>query len=131
MNLQEYLSEVTGIYKTGAATEHSYRAALQKLFSSISDDVEALNEPKRVQCGAPDFLINRREIVIGHVEAKDIDKDLSTLKGKLPDQDLYEQGVPNWITGLFERTFAFALAFANVEGTYVLLIAWMTAKLAL
>ena len=80
MNIQEYLSEVTGIYKTGAATEHSYRAALQKLFSSISDDVNALNEPKREQCGAPDFPINRGEIVVGHVEAKDIDKDLSTLK---------------------------------------------------
>jgi amino acid transporter len=30
-------------------------------------------------------------------------------------------GVPNWIVGLFERSFAFALAFANVQGAYVLL----------
>lgn len=98
MNIQEYLSEVTRIHKTGAATEHSYRSALQDLFSSISDDVRALNEPKRVQCGAPDFLINRGEIVIGHVEAKDIDKDLSTLKGTEADQKArYLKGLPNLI----------------------------------
>jgi hypothetical protein len=41
------------------------------------------------------------------------------------------EGVPPCITGLVERTLAFAVAFANVEGAYVVLIAWMTAKLAL
>ena len=40
-------------------------------------------------------------------------------------------GVPNEIVGLFERIFAFAVTFANVEGAYALLIAWMAAKLAL
>ena len=98
MNIQDFISEVQSVYKTGAATEHSYRAALQKLFSTISDDVKALNEPKRVQCGAPDFLINRGEIVIGHVEAKDIDKDLSMLKGAEADQKArYLKGLPNLI----------------------------------
>lgn len=98
MNIQEYLAEVTRIHKTGAATEHSYRSALQNLFSTISDDVQALNEPKRVKCGAPDFLINRGEIVIGHVEAKDIDKDLSTLKGTEADQkSRYLKALPNLI----------------------------------
>lgn len=98
MKIQEYLSEVTSIYQTGAATEHSYRAVLQSLFSSVSDDVKALNEPKRVKCGAPDFLINRGEIVIGHVEAKDIDKDLSTLKGTEADQkSRYLKALPNLI----------------------------------
>ena len=43
----------------------------------------------------------------------------------------YQAGVPNWITGVFERLFAFVLVFFNVPGTYVLLIAWMGAKLAL
>ena len=98
MNIQEYLAEVTRIHKTGAATEHSYRSALQNLFSTISDDVQALNEPKRVQCGAPDFLINRGDIVIGHVEAKDIDKDLATFKGTEADQkSRYLKALPNLI----------------------------------
>lgn len=98
MDIQEYISEVTRIYKTGSATEHSYRAALQNLFSEISKDVQALNEPKRVQCGAPDFLITRGEIVIGHVEAKDLGKDLSTLKGTDADQKArYLKALPNLI----------------------------------
>jgi hypothetical protein len=40
-------------------------------------------------------------------------------------------GIDNWIVGLFERTLAFVLVLANFPGTYAVLIAWMTAKLAL
>ena len=98
MNIQNFISEVQDVYKTGVATEHSYRAALQNLFSSIDSDVSALNEPKRVTCGAPDFLVNRGEIVIGHVEAKDLGKDLSKLKGEEAEQkERYLKALPNLI----------------------------------
>ena len=98
MNIHGFVSEVQKIYATGAATEHSYRSALQSLFSSIGGNVVALNEPKRVQCGAPDFLINRCDIVIGHVEAKDIDKDLGTLKGAEAEQKArYLKALPNLV----------------------------------
>ncbi len=93
MNIQGYLSEVIRVYKTGAATEHSYRSALQTLFSSIDENIKALNEPKRVKCGAPDFLVNRGEIVVGHVEAKDIGKNLTTLKGAEAEQKSRYVGV--------------------------------------
>ncbi len=36
-----------------------------------------------------------------------------------------------WFTGLFERTLAFVVALADVDGAYAVLIAWMAAKLAL
>jgi predicted helicase len=78
--IQEFLSSVTATYKTGTATEHSYRPALQKLLNSLDSKVTALNEPKRVDVGAPDFAISRGEIVIGHCEAKDIPVDLKSLK---------------------------------------------------
>ena len=39
--------------------------------------------------------------------------------------------VDNRIVGLFERTLAFTLAFANFPSYYAILIAWMAAKLAL
>lgn len=98
MNIAGFVSDVQKVYRTGAATEHSYRRALENLLSSIGDDVVALNEPKRVKCGAPDFLVNRGEIVIGHVEAKDIDKDLSTLKGTEAEQkQRYLKALPNLI----------------------------------
>jgi hypothetical protein len=82
-------------------------AALQSLFSSIGTGIAALNEPKRVKCGAPDFLINRGEITIGHVEAKDIDKSLTTLKGHDADQKVrFLKGLPNLIyTNCFDFEF--------------------------
>ena len=67
-----YLSEVRKLWAAGNATEHSYRPAVHDLFKAL--DFKALNEPKRVECGAPDFLIhNGHKNHIGHVECKDID----------------------------------------------------------
>ena len=68
--ISDFLSKVQGIPATGNATEHSYRSAFEALFAALG--VTALNEPKRVKCGAPDFIISSGEIVIGHVEAKDL-----------------------------------------------------------
>ena len=70
MLIQNFLAKVQGIYATGNATEHSYRSAFEALFAGLG--VTALNEPKRVKCGAPDFIVSQGEIVIGHVEAKDL-----------------------------------------------------------
>lgn len=78
--IQEFLASVMAIHKTGNATEHSYRPALQKLFNSLDRKVTALNEPKREKVGAPDFSISRGEIVIGHCEAKDLHIDLKAMK---------------------------------------------------
>ncbi len=98
MNLQKFLSDVSAIYQTGAATEHSYRAALQSLLSSTGDDIIALNEPKRVKCGAPDFIVSQGDIVIGHVEAKDIDIGIRGLKGSNKNQqERYRAALPNLI----------------------------------
>ena len=98
MNIQDFLKGIEAIYKTGAATEHSYRADLQKLLSSIAPDVTALNEPKRVKCGAPDFIVSQGDIVIGHVEAKDIPVGIRALKDSNKDQQKrYLAALPNLI----------------------------------
>jgi hypothetical protein len=98
MNIQDFLKDIEAIYKTGAATEHSYRADLQKLLSSIATDVTALNEPKRVKCGAPDFIVSQGDIVIGHVEAKDIPVGIRALKDSNKDQQKrYLAALPNLI----------------------------------
>ncbi len=36
----------------------------------------ALNEPARIACGAPDFIVERNGVPIGHIECKDIGVDL-------------------------------------------------------
>lgn len=61
--IQSFLQQVTSTHKTGAATEHSYRPALQALFQSLSNDITAINEPKRVACGAPDFISQRPQSI--------------------------------------------------------------------
>ena len=98
MFIQDYLSKVRAKYATGDATEHSYRSALEALFESIAPDLAALNEPKRVACGAPDFIITRKNIPVGHCEAKDLHVSLSKMEGANKAQKArYLKALPNLI----------------------------------
>ena len=72
MTIQEYVKDVEKLYYTGKATEHSYRSALQRLVEHYGDNVNVTNEPKRVKCGAPDYIISKKDIPIGYIEAKDV-----------------------------------------------------------
>ncbi len=82
--LRDYLKNIETPYKTGSATEHTYRPALQKLLVSLVSDITALNEPKRVKCGAPDYAVFRRTgqgmLTIGYVEAKDLSVSLDKVE---------------------------------------------------
>ncbi|UYH54665.1 N-6 DNA methylase [Qipengyuania sp. SS22] len=96
MDIADYLSEITEIYKSGDATEHSYRAPLQRLFESVDDSARVINEPKRSEGGMPDFLFQRNGVAFGWAEAKDIDKDVIKLKGYSVEQrKRYENAYPN------------------------------------
>jgi type I restriction-modification system DNA methylase subunit len=96
--ISDYIAQVQKKYATGDATEHSYRSALEFLFENAAEGVSALNEPKRVKCGAPDFIINRRNIAVGHVEAKDIGVDLKKLTGaNLEQKKRYLKALPNLV----------------------------------
>lgn len=96
--IEEFIRNVIATNKTGQATEHSYRPALQALFNSLADDISALNEPKRVACGAPDFIIQRGEIVVGHAEAKDLGLGLRGMKdANKNQQERYRKALTNLI----------------------------------
>src|SRR5829696_3212502 len=49
---------------------------LKALIESLAHGVSATNEPKRIECGAPDYVVSRDTrhgpLTIGYVEAKDI-----------------------------------------------------------
>ena len=62
--------------KTYSATEHSHRPALTTLLGEMIPDAQATNEPRRIECGAPDFVIHRKEIPFGYVETKNIGANL-------------------------------------------------------
>ena len=71
-----YLAEIQSSLSTGDATEHTHRAALQKLLESVGDGLKVINEPKRIECGAPDLRILRGPVPIGYIEAKDVGASL-------------------------------------------------------
>ena len=78
MNLKEYISTVNQKYRAGNATEHSYRGALEQLMQTLLPKLRIVNEPKRVKCGAPDYIASRKDgMPVFYIEAKDIgDNDL-------------------------------------------------------
>lgn len=77
MPLHKYIEDVQKQFKTGIAREHAYRPALKNLIEDLMPEVTAINDPAHIKCGAPDFILHRRNLEVGYMEAKDIDADLS------------------------------------------------------
>ncbi len=95
-NMQNYLKELNTTFNTDQATEHSYRPALKILLESLENDIEAVNEPSRQRCGAPDFIVLKNDIPLGYIECKDI--DISLDKELKRDQlKRYLESLPNLI----------------------------------
>jgi len=93
MPLKEYLAALDAQYRTGATTEHSYRPALQAYLQELLPGYLVTNEPARIACGAPDYVIATRAhgLPVAYVEAKDIDDpDLKGLKAHRAQFDRYK-----------------------------------------
>ncbi len=100
MTLEQYIDNINKRYKLGNATEHTFRGDLQQLLESLVPDIRATNEPKRQSCGAPDYILTKKEIPVGFIEAKDIgDKDLEGVKktGNKEQFDRYKKDLGNII----------------------------------
>jgi len=72
MTIQQYIDNLNQRYQLGNATEHTFRGDLQQLIESLVPDIRATNEPKRQSCGAPDYILTKKDIPIGYIETKDI-----------------------------------------------------------
>lgn len=69
-----YLADVARELATGHAAEHAYRPALKKLMESFGGNT-AVNDPKRSEHGAPDFVFikdTNKNVTLGYAEAKDV-----------------------------------------------------------
>jgi len=100
MTIEQYIDSINKRYKLGNATEHTFRGDLQQLLESLVPDIRATNEPKRQSCGAPDYIITKKNIPVGFIEAKDIgDNDLDGLKktGNKEQFDRYKTSLDNLI----------------------------------
>ncbi len=84
MSIQEYIAALDATYQQGNATEHSYRGYLQQLLETQLPKQYVTNEPSRIACGAPDYIITdgKSGLPLAFIEAKDIgEPDLRGLKG--------------------------------------------------
>lgn len=100
MTVHQYIENLNQRYKLGNATEHTFRGDLQQLLESLVPEIQATNEPKRQKCGAPDYILTRKDIPVGFIEAKDIgDKDLEGTKktGNKEQFDRYKASLNNLI----------------------------------
>ena len=107
MTLDQYIDNINKRYKPGNATEHTFRGDLQTLIESLVPAIRATNEPKRQSCGAPDYIITKKDdssrtggIPVGFIEAKDIgDNDLDGIKktGNKEQFDRYKASLNNLI----------------------------------
>jgi predicted helicase len=98
MTTQQYITQLNQRYQLGNATEHTFRGDLQQLLESLVPSIQATNEPKRQACGAPDYILTKKDIPVGFIEAKDIgDKDLEGAKktGNKEQFDRYKASLNN------------------------------------
>jgi predicted helicase len=96
MTLQEYINIVNQRFQAGNATEHSYRGDMQQMLKILLPDVDITNEPKRIDCGAPDYILSRKDIPVGYIEAKDVGVELGH-KSHKAQFDRYKAALDNRI----------------------------------
>lgn len=74
--LAQYTRTIEKELLVGNATEHTHRPALKTLIEGLAKGAIATNEPTRIECGAPDFVVTKGATTIGYIEAKDVGKSL-------------------------------------------------------
>ena len=72
--IKTYIAELNKLYATGVAREHAYRVPLQNLMTALlPKGYTIVNEPARIACGAPDYIILHGDVPMAFMEAKDLD----------------------------------------------------------
>ncbi len=76
MPLKRYIAKIRKKFRGGDATERTYYSALEALLEEMETGITATSESKRIECGAPDFIVRKGPSDIGCVEAKDVGTNL-------------------------------------------------------
>lgn len=96
MTVSQYLKTIQNELAAGNATEHTHRSALKSLIESLSEKITATNEPQRIKCGAPDYIVTRGQIPLGYIEAKDVGMSLDAAE-KNEQLERYRESLGNLI----------------------------------
>ena len=148
--LQDYLHKLERALKRGDATEHTHRPALKELIEALDDKLIATNEPKRSECGAPDYVVSRTrdQLSLGYIEAKDVGTELAEIErggqlkrylASLPNLLLTDYVEFRWfVDGKKRETFRLAtpqpggklapVSAAELERSKSLLLAFLTQR---
>lgn len=100
MDIATYIKSINEQFRTGIAREHSYRPMLQQLLNEMLDGLVVTNEPARIDCGAPDFIISSKKTntPVFYIEAKDIDdRDLDGRKENKEQFNRYKKSLDHII----------------------------------
>ena len=100
MDIATYIKSINEQFRTGIAREHSYRPMLQQLLNEMLDSLVVTNEPARIDCGAPDFIISSKKTntPVFYIEAKDIDdRDLDGRKENKEQFNRYKKSLDHII----------------------------------
>ena len=74
--LQTYLTYIRQKHATAIAREHTCRSLLEQLLRQLNSGLTISNDSARIACGAPEFILLRVGVPLGHIETKDITSDL-------------------------------------------------------
>lgn len=79
MTINQYFDKINHRFQSGLSTEHSYRGDFQLLLESLCINTDVTNEPIRIACGAPDYILTKKghpTLPIGYIEAKDLSETI-------------------------------------------------------
>lgn len=94
MDFKEYIKKLDELYKVGNTTEHSFRGTLADYLCSLLPKFIVTNEPRRIDCGAPDYVITLKNQPIAFLEAKDVnDGDLDGRKEHKEQFNRYKESL--------------------------------------
>ena len=95
--IRTYRNAISKEHQSGQATEHAYRPALKTLLETLGGaGAIAINDPKHVAAGAPDFAVLQNGVPLGHVECKDLGDNLNST-AETEQLKRYRDALPNLI----------------------------------
>lgn len=78
-SVNRYCANINKKLKSGKTTEASFYNTLETLVDDFLINCGVINQPKRIECGAPDFIVQMNNIPIGFIEAKDLGENLDEI----------------------------------------------------
>lgn len=96
IDFKAYILQLQDALREGNATEHTHRPFLKGLLEGIHKDLRATNEPSRIECGAPDYVVTRSSLTVGYIEVKDVGRSLNEAE-QTEQLQRYRKALPNLI----------------------------------